>query len=114
MGKSFSDAAAIAGRMPATMPEPVNPDVRRIMQSFQDGEMTLPEALAAVDRLKEQAWELRSSRRFGSQHIAFFPSESEARREAEERILIAGGEGRIECVTQSPNIVYFTGYRDDD
>lgn len=114
MGKSFSDAAAIAGRMPATMPEPVNPDVRRIMQSFQNGDMTLTEALAAVDRLKEQKWELRSSRRCGSQHVAFFWSELEARGAAEDRIRDTGNVGRIEQVTLAPNVVYFTEYRDDD
>jgi hypothetical protein len=58
-------------------------------------------------------WELRTSRRFGSEHAGFFPSQDAAETEAVVRIIRAGEVGRITLVDAVAQIVYMDEYEED-
>jgi hypothetical protein len=58
-------------------------------------------------------WELRSARRYGSDHVGFFPSRELAEDEARRRISRTGSVGRIEHVSVETRVVYYDEHEED-
>lgn len=58
-------------------------------------------------------WELRSSRRWGSEWYGYFYTREAAEAEARRVIAATGSVGRIECVLEEEGVVYFDQYEED-